>query len=118
MATTKSILILISLFLISNFSSALNPPKTTELSTKIILQPAIAPVFDATKQSNFEKSAAWTAFNAANGGNWKSTFDPLTGRARRVYGGAVPFIPGPANGLNGGTSSADLEKAARNFITA
>jgi len=114
---TKSIFILITFFLITGFSSALNPPKTTELSNKIILPPAIAPVFDATKQSNFEASVVWTAFNAANGGNWKGTFDPLTGRARRVYGGAVPFIAGPANGLNGGTSSADLETAARNFIT-
>ncbi|MCI0602408.1 PepSY domain-containing protein [bacterium] len=114
----KGILILITFFLIAGFSSALNPPKTSELTNKIILPPVIAPVSDATKQNVFETSAAWTTFNAANGGNWKSTFDPLTGSARRVYGGAIPFIAGPANSLNGGTSSADLETAARNFITA
>jgi hypothetical protein len=112
------VIIFLAVLLFSGFSSALNPPKSNNLSSKVLLPPTITPLFDAQLQSTFEKSVAWTAFNAANGGVWKNTYDPLTGRARRVYGGALPFIAGAANGLNGGTSSADLETAARNFITA
>lgn len=78
----------------------------------------VKPVLDSAAVNAYLLSPTWTAWNAANGGRWVAQFDPLTGHPRRVLGGAIPWVPGAANTLSGSATNADLERVARQFISA
>lgn len=85
--------------------------KKLSLDAKALSFPRLEPNYDQTRVNLYLQDPAWTSWNAAHGGNWTAQFDTLTGKPRRVYGGAIPWI-----GLD--ASSADLERVARAFIDA
>lgn len=76
---------------------------TRSLDAKAVVFPALQPNYDSAKVAEYLASPAWQAWNSAHGGNWTAQYDTLTGKPRRVYGGALPW-------------SGDLETAARTFI--
>jgi hypothetical protein len=88
------------------------------LQAKTVTLPALAPDYDRARIDAYLASPAWTSWNDAHGRRWVAQYDSLTGHPRRVYGGALPWVPGAANSLTGSGSNADLERAARDFIAA
>ena len=88
------------------------------LASKVVAMQRVVPNYDQTQVDLYLTSAAWQNWNRAHGGNWTAQYDTLTGHARRVYGGAIPWVPGAANSLSGEATAADLERVARDFIGA
>jgi hypothetical protein len=88
------------------------------LITRTVALPKLEANYDQTKIQSYLSDPVWKSFNTANGGQWFAQFDTLTQRPRRVFGGAIPWVPGAANSLAGSYSAALLEEKARNFITA
>jgi hypothetical protein len=93
-------------------------PTAGTLDAKVLAVAPVRPNVDPVAVNTYLSSLTWTAWNAANGGRWVAQYDTLTGHPRRVYGGAMPWVPGPANNLTGSATSADLERVARQFIAA
>lgn len=73
------------------------------LDAKAVVFPQLQANYDSAKVAEYLQSPAWQAWNSAHGGNWTAQYDTLTGKPRRVYGGALPW-------------SGDLETSARTFI--
>jgi len=87
-----------------------------QLTAKTIGFPSLQPNFDQSKVDLFLAQPVWQLWNQINGGKWTAQFDTLTGKPRRVLGGSIPWVPGPANSLPGSYSAAALEQKARQFI--
>ena len=83
----------------------------TALDSKTLALPQLAANYDAARVSLYLDDPLWKSWNQANGGNWTAQYDTLTGRPRRVFGGAVRWI-------SPGASNAELERVAREFIGA
>lgn len=79
--------------------------KALSLDGKYKLFPSLQANFDSAMVADYLASPAWQGWNSAHGGNWTAQHDTLSGKPRRVYGGAIPW-PG------------DLETTARQFIAA
>lgn len=79
--------------------------KPLSLDGKYKLFPSLQPYYDSEKVAAYLASPTWQAWNSAHGGNWTAQYDTLSGKPRRVYGGAIAW-PG------------DLETTARQFIAA
>jgi len=88
--------------------------KQDALAARSLALPRLAANYDQAKVDLFLTQPVWTTWNQAHGGAWTAQFDTLTGRPRRVFGGAVPWIAGPANSLS--VPATDLERVARDFI--
>lgn len=98
---------------------AVEPKHTADaLDAKALAFPQLAPNYDQALVDAYLKDAVWTAWNASKGGKWTAQYDTLTAKPRRVWGGAIPWVPGKANSLSGTATAADLERVAREFIAA
>src|ERR1051326_5408411 len=83
--------------------------KQDALDAKSRAFPTLTANYDAARVSAYLSDPLWTSWNQSHGGNWTAQFDTLTGHARRVFGGAIPWTT-PAS------SNADVERIARDFI--
>lgn len=88
------------------------------LITRTVALPRLDANYDQAKINAYLSDPVWKQFNGANGGQWFAQFDTLTGKPRRVLGGAIPWVPGAANTLSGSYSPALLEQKARSFVDA
>lgn len=83
--------------------------KQDALDAKARAFPTLTANYDAARVSAYLSDPIWASWNQAHGGNWTAQFDTLTGHARRVFGGAIPWTT-PAS------TNADVERVARDFI--
>jgi hypothetical protein len=86
------------------------------LAAKTLALPRLTPNYDQVQVDLYLTQGVWQAWNQAHGGNWTAQYDTLTGHPRRVYGGAIPWVPGAANAVAGSATAEDLERIAREFI--
>lgn len=82
---------------------------------KTVALPPLSSGYDPAAAAAYLQSPLWSEWNARHGGRWTAQLDTLTGVPRRVWGGALPWISGPANALRG-VPPAQLEAVARRFI--
>jgi len=87
------------------------------LAAKSLGFPHLTPNYDQSQVDLYLSQPTWQSWNLSHGGSWTAQFDTLTGKPRRVFGGAIPWVPGPANSLSGSYSAAELERTARQFIS-
>lgn len=92
-----------------------NAESTLQSKTKAFSPLAIG--YDAQAAEAWLQTAEWQHWNQLHGGNWTAQFDTRTGVPRRVWGGAIPWVPGEANDLTGPSDDATLEQVARTFIS-
>ncbi len=90
---------------------AIDVRQPQSLDARTLTLTPVAPKYDASRVQTYLADPNWIAFNQAHGGNWFAQYDLLTGHARRVLGGSIPWLQ--ANATN-----ADVERVARDFIAA
>jgi len=86
------------------------------LAAKSLGFPRLNPNYNQTQVDLYLSQPTWQSWNLSHGGNWTAQFDTLTDKPRRVFGGAIPWVPGPANSLSGSYSAAELERTARQIV--
>jgi Zn-dependent metalloprotease len=87
-----------------------------QLAAKTLGFPVLQPNYNQAQVDLYLTQPIWQIWNQSNGGKWTAQFDTLTGKPRRVLGGSIPWVPGPANSLSGSYSAELLEQRARDFI--
>ncbi|HEX7150886.1 MAG TPA: hypothetical protein VF618_05315 [Thermoanaerobaculia bacterium] len=98
--------LIVALVLVASQLLAFDVRRKEELlDAKVKTLPPLKVNFDATKAQLYLLDPVWRAWNQSHGGNWTAQLDSLTGKPRRVLGGAIPW-------------SGDLEQHARQFIDA
>src|SRR5581483_9330958 len=90
---------------------AIDVRQPQSLDGKTLTLPPLAPKYDTSRVQSYLADPAWIAFNQSHGGNWFAQYDVLTGHPRRVLGGSIPW-------LQAGAANADVERVARDFISA
>jgi hypothetical protein len=102
-------LTIVALLLVASNLFAFDVRRKEELlDAKVKALAPLTPNFDATRAQLYLLDPVWRAWNQGHGGNWSAQYDTLTGKPRRVLGGAIPWTQNPA----------DLERVAREFISA
>jgi hypothetical protein len=105
----RKLFFVVSLLLMSATAFAIDVRrKEVALDARALTLPALAPDFDAARVKLYLANPIWSGWNLAHGGKWTAQYDSLTGHPRRAFGGAIPWT----------SSSADLERVARDFISA